>query len=121
MDIDDLLHATASQVEYSDNKELNRETTELILASRRKDVEKKAEEIEGLKQDREQRKIFGYCIFGFMCLYMAASLVIVFLCGYGAMILDVSVLITLLTTTLANVIGVFAFVAKYLFPNKYNT
>lgn len=50
-----------------------------------------------------------------MCMYMAISLVIVFLCGCGVMKLDVSVLITLLTTTLANVIGVFTFVAKYLF------
>lgn len=80
-----------------------------------KKIERLSEEIEDLKQDRKQRKIFSYCIFGFMCLYMAASLVIVFLCGLGVMTLDPSILITLLTTTLANVIGVFNFVAKYLF------
>lgn len=118
MNIDDFLHAASSQTDFSDNKELNREATELILDSHRKDVEKKAEEIESLKQDRKQRRIFSYCIFGFMCVYMAAAIAIVFLCGLGVMCLKESVLITLLTTTLANVIGVFNLVAKYLFHNK---
>lgn len=81
MNIDDFLHAASSQTDFSDNKELNREATELILDSHRKDVEKKAEEIESLKQDRKQRLIFSYCIFGFMCVYMSAALAIVFLCG----------------------------------------
>lgn len=53
-----------------------------------------------------------------MCVYMAAALAIVFLCGLGVLHLKESVLITLLTTTLANVIGVFNLVAKYLFHNK---
>ena len=53
-----------------------------------------------------------------MCAYMAVSLIIVFLTGIGIMNLDPSIIITLLTTTLANVIGVFNFVAKYLFHNK---
>lgn len=118
MNIDKLIQAATSQTDLSTNEELNRETTKLILDSHRKDVEKKAEEIESLKQDRSQRKIFSYCIFGFMCLYMAASIVVVFLCGACAMKLDNSILITLLTTTLANVIGVFNFVVKYLFHNK---
>lgn len=48
----------------------------------------------------------------------AAALAIVFLCGLGVLHLKESVLITLLTTTLANVIGVFNLVAKYLFHNK---
>lgn len=73
------------------------------------------EELVGLKQDREQRKIFSYSLFGFMCLYMAASLAITILSGCFALHLSDTVLITLLTTTLADVIGVFAFVAKYLF------
>lgn len=94
------------------------DTSEVAVAFQRKKIERLNEEIEDLKQDRSQRKIFSYCIFGFMCLYMAASIVVVFLCGFGCMQLDNSILVTLLTTTLANVIGVFNFVAKYLFHNK---
>lgn len=100
------------------NTELKDTAIEVIIEAQRKEIEKQCEEIENLKQDRKQRKVFSYCIFGFMCIYMAISLAIVFLCGLGIMVLDVSVLITLLTTTLANVIGVFTFVAKYLFHNK---
>lgn len=72
----------------------------------------------GIKQDRKQRKIFSYVIFAFMCLYMAVSLIIVFLCGKFVLFLSDGVLIALLTTTLANVIGIFNFVAKYLFNPK---
>ena len=74
MNIDDLLHVVSSQKELSNDEELNKRATELILDSHRKDVEKKAEEIEGLKQDRQQRRIFSYCIFGFMCIYMAVAI-----------------------------------------------
>lgn len=80
--------------------------------------EKLKEEIEGLKQDRLQRKVFGYIIFGFMCLYMLAVLGLVYLQGFEKVHLEDNVLIALLTTSLASVIGVFNFVAKYLFPNK---
>lgn len=53
-----------------------------------------------------------------MCVYMAVALLIVFLCGLFVMYLSDTVLVTLLTTTLADVIGIFGFVAKYLYHNK---
>lgn len=73
------------------------------------------EEIEDIKQDRAQRKTFSTRIFTFMCSYLAVSMLIVFSCGYQWMLLSDTVIVTLITTTLANVIGVFTFVAKYLF------
>lgn len=76
------------------------------------------ESIENEKQNRGQRKIFSYCLFGFMCLYMATALVITILSGFLIIYLSDTVLVALLTTTLADVIGVFAFVAKYLFHFK---
>lgn len=99
-----------------DNSIVNEEHT----ANNKEELElaRLQEELVGLKQDREQRKIFSYCLFGFMCLYMATALVIVILSGYFTILLSDTVLITLLTTTLADVIGVFAFVAKYLFHFK---
>ncbi|MCM1452433.1 MAG: hypothetical protein NC102_09245 [Clostridium sp.] len=89
--------------------------SDLDKAFKAKELEEKDESIKGHKQDREQRKVFSFRIFWFMCAYMVLSLVIVFCCGFGCMQLSESVLIALLTTTLANVIGVFNFVAKYLF------
>lgn len=121
MDEGNLLHTLSSETESETKLDENvsiasdSAVSDVALEFQRKKIERLSEEIEDLKQDRKQRKIFSYCIFIFMCAYMAVSLAIVFLCGLGVMILDVSVLITLLTTTLANVIGVFNFVAKYLF------
>ena len=71
-----------------------------------------------LKQDRGQRKGLSYALFGFMCVYMLAVLIIVSCCGLAWMQLSDNVIITLLTTTLADVIGIFGFVAKYLYQNK---
>lgn len=79
-------------------------------------IDRQKEEIEGLRQDRKQRKTFSYYIFGFMCAYMAAVVVIIFFNGFNLTHLSDRVLITLLTTSLVNVIGIFNFVAKYLFP-----
>lgn len=71
-----------------------------------------------LIQDRGQRKGLSYALFGFMCVYMFAVLIIVSCCGLAWMQLSDNVIITLLTTTLADVIGIFGFVAKYLYQNK---
>lgn len=97
---------------------LEQKSNELTIDYLRAQIDRQREEIEGLKQDREQRKIFSYVIFGFMCIYMLISLALVFLDGYGIIFLSDKVLITILTTSLANVIGIFNFVAKYLFHPK---
>ena len=107
--------------EESEESQVNlfeQKSNELTIDYLRAQMDSQREEIEGLKQDREQRKIFSYVIFGFMCIYMLISLALVFLDGYGIIFLSDKVLITLLTTSLANVIGIFNFVAKYLFHPK---
>lgn len=91
---------------------------EIALTQQRVDIEKLKEELESLKQDRQQRKVLSIALFIFMCVYMAVALLIVFLCGLFVMYLSDTVLVTLLTTTLADVIGIFGFVAKYLYHNK---
>lgn len=92
--------------------------TDVVLKVQQKKIERLDEEIKDLQQDRDQRKILSYALFGFMCIYMAFVLFFVFLCGIGYMFLSDKVLITLLSTTLADVIGIFSFVAKYLYRNK---
>ena len=107
--------------EESEESQVNlfeQKSNELTIDHLRAQMDRQREEIEGLKQDREQRKIFSYVIFGFMCIYMLISLALVFLDGYGIIFLSDKVLITLLTTSLANVIGIFNFVAKDLFHPK---
>lgn len=79
------------------------------------ELETLKEELEGKRQDRKQRGKFAVCIFALMCCYLAVVLVIIRLKGIGLLSLENTVLNVLLTTTTANVIGIFIIVAKYLF------
>lgn len=110
--------AAESESSYDESARLGDGAPELESAYLQNKIERLKEDIKDLQQDRDQRKTFSYMIFVFMCVYVVAVFVILFLCGFGKMTLSDSVLITLLTTALANVIGVFTFVAKYLFHNK---
>ncbi len=110
------------ELEFSDECAIQSSSIEeedkALLDALRKKNELQDEAIKDLQQDREQRKVLSYALFGFMCFYMLVALVIVFCCGFSWMRLSDMVLITLLTTTLADVIGIFGFVAKYLYHNK---
>lgn len=75
----------------------------------------KQEELDGKRQDREQRKTFATWIFWMMCAYLVVVLGIVIANGLCRLALSDTVIVTLLSTTTANVLGIFAFVAKYLF------
>ena len=113
--VNNLARADELCAEVDDIVRLQGEKDSIILETQKITIERQREEIEDLKQDRAQRKKFGNRIFVFMCAYMGIALIILALCGFGLMKLDNSILITMLTTTLANVIGVFNFVARYLF------
>ncbi len=84
------------------------------------EVESRKEDLRGKRQDREQRKDFAYHIFNFICAYMSVTMLLVFLsgCKSACFSLEGSVLVTLLSTTTANVFGLFVIVAKYLFHTK---
>lgn len=73
------------------------------------------EDLEGKRQDRRQRGNFAGRIFILMCVYLAVVLCIVVSKGFCWLLLDNTVINVLLTTTTANVIGIFIIVAKYLF------
>ena len=80
----------------------------------------RAEELENRRQDRRERKIYARISFGFLSLYMLLVFSILIFNGlelYGFHF-DNSALIALITTTTANVIGIFAFVMKYLFSRQ---
>ena len=84
--------------------------------------DKMAEDIESLKQDREQRKQFAERIFISVQNYMIIMVSLLFVQGFHILNFSLSdtVLVTLLGTTTANVIGIFAFVARYLFHHNKN-
>lgn len=127
MNEDELIHILSNESKVKEESEEQNITlpentgqSDLTIEYLRTQIDRLKEDNAGIKQDRGQRKIFGYIIFGFMCLYMVAVLVLVYMTSLMAAHLSDTVLITLLTTSLASVIGVFNFVAKYLFP-KHST
>ena len=73
----------------------------------------------GDSQDRTQRKKFAEKIFNFVSIYMYLVFFVLILSGCeNKFYLSDSVLITLLGTTTANVIGVLIIVVTYLFSRK---
>ena len=77
----------------------------------------KKEELESYRQDRGERKRFADNIFRLLICFLLITLGIVIASGIDALRFGLSdtILITLLTTTSADIIGIFIFVVKYLF------
>ncbi len=75
------------------------------------------EELENRRQDRAQRKVYADNLFTFLCFYMILVFFILYKSGslYNSFELSDSVIIALITTTTANIIGIFAFAVRYLF------
>ncbi|MRX93432.1 hypothetical protein [Parabacteroides goldsteinii] len=136
---DDLIHALGDSLNFSEltteeevgsieteedyKKWTNKEKIyELHLSNRLK-----AEELESKSQDRLQRKEYADKIFMLLCFFLVFVGVFLFIAGLEMspdgqechFKLSDNVLITLLTTASANVIGIFILVARYLFnvPN----
>lgn len=82
------------------------------------DLHLRREELEGRKQDRIQRKGYADKIFILLCVYLLAVMVLLYFNGFGLTNLEGPVLIAIVTTSAANVIGIFILVAKYLFHTK---
>lgn len=81
----------------------------------------KREKVEDLKQNRKERTKYAEYTFSFLCWFCSALFLIIFLSGVNAnpqangFHLSDNVLITLITTSLSTVVGIFIFVMRYLF------
>lgn len=64
----------------------------------------------------QQRKSFSGRIFALVLFYVLAVLAIIVLCGFDVLSISDAVLIALLSTTTANVVGLLVIVMKYFFP-----
>lgn len=76
-----------------------------------------AENTEILKDDGKARKIFSRWVFGFVALYVITTMVMLALNNISCHLSE-NVLITLLSTTTINIIGLLAAVVRYLFPHR---
>ena len=109
-------------LELSKKREENTLLTEgdITLEQKRVELKKQKEVLEGSKQDREERKKFANKLFWFLVSFIACVFILLFLCSnkYWKFVLSDTVLVALLTTTTANIIGIFIFVVKYLFYKR---
>lgn len=99
-------------------------TQELEEQTQTIEKELKEEKLKGRIQDREERKRYAKSTFSFLKRYTNLMILIIFLSGANGSLwcLDLSkfylsdtVLVTLISTSLASIVGIFAFVMKYLF------
>lgn len=115
---EDILNCLTEDTTSESTVSVDGEVQETQLEFFKAKVERLKSEIKDIEQDRPERKRFSNYIFVFMCAYVLAAIVMVILSGCGVLTLSDTVLVTLLTTALADVIGVFTFVAKYLFHRR---
>lgn len=73
------------------------------------------------EQDLQQRHELTGNLFRLICVWMGFIAVVLVVCGCHWMKLADNVLITLLTTTTATVLGLFTIVARYFFKNSGDT
>lgn len=76
------------------------------------------EKTKSKKQNRKERKKYARRTLRLVVGYLSVVFIIIFLCGYKCMVLSDTILIALVVTSFAQVIGLFAFVMKYLFYTK---
>lgn len=95
---------------------------------RLQELEKKALQLKLLKaqirkfeDDNQGRREFSRSIFAVTVIWMFLVLMVIIQCAGGRWHLSDAVLIALITTTTANVIGIFLLVANYLFNREKST
>lgn len=79
-----------------------------------------SEEIKDMRQNREERKSYASYIFFMICFYLVIVFVLLFFSGFNCwgFYLSDKIVLSLIGTTLINVLGVFIIVVNYLFPRK---
>lgn len=92
---------------------------------RQEEYNRLKEETAGIKQDREERKVYAGKTFNLLCVYMVCVGILLLMSGFSwsekaKFHLSDPVLIAILGTTTTNILGIFYFVANYLFPKRHN-
>jgi hypothetical protein len=80
--------------------------------------ERYATETEGRKQNIQERKTYAKRIFILLSIWLFTLFELICYSGIGFLKLSDKVLITLITATTADILGIFAIVITYLFPKS---
>ena len=137
-DFSEIFEDTIADIPKSQEKVALQEERDYELARREQSLREKEDQLKRLNEVHSMRKKFLKALFGYLCVWSLATIVIVLVDGfgsdgfsasfeYGAPVKKVGFLldgfsmsdaveITLLTTTLAQVLGLTAIAFKWLFP-----
>ncbi len=77
--------------------------------------------VDELTQNIGHRKLYAALLYGLLCFWLLAMVVLLFFQGFGNCLgfyLSDPVLIAALATTTVNIIALFVVVAKYIFPSS---
>lgn len=98
---------------------------EASLERERLENDRLREAVKGLQQDTSERKRYALAFFLLSCVWILVITAILMLQGFGSFWfgrfpfkLSESVILAVIGSTTANVIGILLVVAKYLFPNR---
>jgi hypothetical protein len=83
-------------------------------------LQKKEHELEVERVMLKQRKRYAFLLFGLSAVWLLFIGMFLVLAGMEKLKVADSVLIALISTTTANVLGLFYIVARWLFPNRNN-
>lgn len=97
---------------------LGRDLRDYELLDKEADLRRKEYDLHVEEVMLKQRKIYAALLFCLSLIWLLATGVFLFLAGWGKLKVADSVLIALITTTTANVLGLFYIVARWLFPHK---
>lgn len=116
----DTMAAPVNRVFLEEEQALNREREEEVrkLKIQNDLLQAKFDKITG---DNKARKSHSLLIFIMVFFWLASVVTLLTLSGLGLVVLSDKVLITLLTTTTINVIGLLVIVANYLFNKSKST
>ena len=123
IDINDITHAESviktTDTEATVEKNFTRRQKELRLRISEQKYLQKAHELKECQQNTTLRKIYISRNFILTCIWLTIVLAIVVFQGFGIshFKLDDSILITLLSTATANIIGVLVIAITYLFKD----
>lgn len=105
-------------------KESNPKESSNVVYDLEQNTSLKEEELRSKRQDTDERKKYAHLTFQFLCWFAVGLFFLIFLTGVEAhslakgFHLSDNVLITLITTSLSSIVGIFIFVMRYLFSNK---
>jgi len=99
-------------------RSLDADELDFGLQKREQEIRELRQSLDERHEEHELRKKFLHMVYFFVVSVVCCALLLTVFCAAGVLHLSDAVLITVLTTTIANVIGCLLIAFKWLFPSK---